>query len=324
MLHRRGRHPSWVWSLLGTIGAFIGVFVIAQLVVMIPFLVWFAAQGDDLNEAFNSLVDFSDPRPASLAFLFLSLASAIPVVWAINRLLNGLKPGWLTSIAPRMRWGYFVACLALSVVALGATLIVGLVLPQQAGDPGVTTGELNEWTPKLRDFVIIVLLLTPFQAAGEEYLFRGYLTQAMGGIADSVGGRWVGRIVAVLAPALIFALFHGLSQSLPIFFDRFAFGIVAGVLVLVTGGLEAAIAMHVLNNLVAFGFALAFSDLGSALNPTGGSWWMIPTTLTQSLVYLALAWGLARLMGLRRVADPAVLARSRGLVYRSPSVDQRL
>ena len=31
--------------------------------------------------------------------------------------------------------------------------------------------------------------------------------------------------------------------------------------------------MHVLNNFLAFGFALAFGDMTSALNPTGGSWW---------------------------------------------------
>ena len=46
--------------------------------------------------------------------------------------------------------------------------------------------------------------------------------------------------------------------------------------------------MHVLNNWLAFGLALAFGDMASTLNPTGGSWWSIPVTLTQSLVYLGL------------------------------------
>ena len=56
--------------------------------------------------------------------------------------------------------------------------------------------------------------------------------------------------------------------------------------------------MHVLNNWLAFGLALAFGDMGSTLNPTGGSWWSIPVTLTQSLVYLGLALLVARRMGL--------------------------
>ena len=76
---------------------------------------------------------------------------------------------------------------------------------------------------------------------------------------------------------------------------------------MLTGGLEAGIAMHVLNNWLAFGLALAFGDMGSTLNPTGGSWWTIPVTLTQSLVYLGLAYVVARRMGLADRTDPAVL-----------------
>ena len=71
--------------------------------------------------------------------------------------------------------------------------------------------------------------------------------------------------------------------------------------------------MHVLNNLLAFGLALAFSDMSSALNPTGGSWWTLPVTLTQSLVYLGLALLVARRMGLTDRTDrgaPAVLEAS--------------
>ncbi len=33
--------------------------------------------------------------------------------------------------------------------------------------------------------------------------------------------------------------------------------------------------MHVLNNFLAYGFALAYSDMTTALNPTGGSWWHV-------------------------------------------------
>ena len=64
--------------------------------------------------------------------------------------------------------------------------------------------------------------------------------------------------------------------------------------------------MHVLNNWLAFGLALAFGDMASTLNPTGGSWWSIPVTLTQSLVYLGLLPGRGRRMGLADRTDPAV------------------
>jgi membrane protease YdiL (CAAX protease family) len=200
-------------------------------------------------------------------------------------------------VLPCIRWRWLLVCLGLSVVALVATVAVGALVPADA-DASVS-GDLNDWTTTTRDFALVVLLLTPLQAAGEEYAFRGYLTQAFGGLFRN---RWA----AVLLPAVLFALAHG-AQDLPIFFDRFAFGVVAGVLVIATGGLEAGIAMHVLNNFLAFGLALAYGDMSSALNPTGGSWWNLPVTLTQSLVYLGLAVWTARVLKVRRRTEPVVL-----------------
>jgi membrane protease YdiL (CAAX protease family) len=309
LLHLGG-WPGWWRPVVGMAVAAVSTFVVSAVVWLFPFMLWFAVTGGDLLERTEALVSLDDPSPASLAYINLTLASAIPIAWFCQRLFHGLKPRWLSSVRPRIRWGYLFACVGASIVALVATVLVSLVLPGQE----VTTESegLNPWTPEVRDFVLVVLLLTPFQAAGEEYLFRGYLTQAFGGLFRS-------RVVAVVGPAFLFALAHGVGQDFPIFFDRFAFGLVAGILVILTGGLEAGIAMHVLNNFLAFGFALAFSDMGSALNPTGGSWWQIPVTLTQSIVYLVCAVWLARMMKVARQADLTVLAASRGLVYRSPT-----
>ena len=152
-----------------------------------------------------------------------------------------------------------------------------------------------------------MLLLTPLQAAGEEYAFRGYLTQAFGGLVRHPA-------VAVVVPSILFALAHGVGQSWPIFFDRLAFGLVAGTLVILTGGLEAGIAMHVLNNWAAFGLALAFDDMSDVLTPTGGTWWSVPVTLTQSLVYLGLAVLVCRRRRLQTTTNPGVLEASRGRV----------
>jgi len=106
----------------------------------------------------------------------------------------------------------------------------------------------------------------------------------------------------VLVPAVLFALAHG-AQDAPIFVDRLAFGVVAGVLVIATGGLEAGIAMHVLNNFLAYGVALAYSDMTTALNPGDGSWWQLPVTLTQSLSYLVVVTWVARRTGLARTTS---------------------
>ena len=215
-----------------------------------------------------------------------------------------------------MRWAYFGACLGAAFVALIAMIAVSTLLQGSDETLGSTGGV--EWDSQTQSLALVLLVLTPLQAAGEEYGFRGYLTQVFGSLFGRLGPT-VSRVVAVLAPAFIFALAHG-AQSVPVFFDRFAFGVVAGILVIVTGGLEAGIAMHVLNNYLAFGAALATGTLAESLQPSGGSWLMIPATLTQSLVYLGLAWLIARRMGLATRTDPAVLAASRGLVYRVPSV----
>jgi membrane protease YdiL (CAAX protease family) len=241
-----------------------------------------------------------EATPAGLALLNVIIAAAIPLTFLVTWWLHRLKPRWVSSVAPRLRWGYLLVCLGLSVVALVASLGVALLLPVQAGD--MPEGTVNDFTTQTRDFLLVILLLTPLQAAGEEYLFRGYLTQAFGSL---VWARRASETLAVLGPALIFALFHGLSQDWPVFFDRFAFGVVAGILVIRTGGLEAPIAMHVLNNFLAFGLALAFGDLTTALNAEGGSsWWTILSTMTQSLVYLGLATWVARAMGLVDAGPP--------------------
>ena len=82
------------------------------------------------------------------------------------------------------------------------------------------------------------------QAVAEEIFFRGYLLQALGSL---VAKPWFGVVVS----AVVFALLHG-TQNLPLFVDRLAFGLLAGLLVWRTGGLEAGIAAHMVNNVFAY------------------------------------------------------------------------
>ena len=284
---------------VGMISLVVIMLVLAPVLLQIPFALWFAASGQPVISGMQRLLDLDDPTPLGLAYLNLVLACAIPVTWLLTRVLHGLRPRWLASVTGGIRWRWFLVCFGLAVVSLLATVVVSSLVPASPGD-GQVGGEVNEFTRTTRDFLLVLVLLTPLQAAGEEYAFRGYLTQAFGGLFRR---PWV----AVAGPALLFALAHG-AQDPPVFFDRFAFGVVAGVLVIATGGLEAGIAMHVLNNWLAFGLALAFGDMGSTLNPTGGTWWSLPVTLTQSLVYLGLAIFVARRMGIATATSPAVLA----------------
>lgn len=314
-VHRLGRPGAW----RPMVGIVLLVLLLFALQLFLSGVVSTAlvATGDSVDEVADKLS--GDPvTPSFLALVNLGWAVAIPAAWLVVRAVHGLAPGWLSSVAPRLRWRWFLTCLALSVVALVLTVVVSALLPDQGTVD--MDGALNDWTSTARDFVLVVLLLTPLQAAGEEFVFRGYLAQAFGGLAGRFGTR-AGAVVAVAVPSLLFALAHGLGQDLPTFFDRFAFGVVAGVLVLLTGGLEAAIAMHVLNNFLAFGLVLAYGDMTTALNPSGGTWWSIPVTLTQSVSYLLLALWAARRIGVADRADRpggpgggAILETGRGRV----------
>ena len=299
LLQRLGRSGRG-WSLLGAVGFAVLTFVGIQATW---FLVWPFAR------VLGAEVSIDPVSPAGLAWVNLGWAVAILVAALVVRQLHRLPPGTLASVVGRVRWRWLVTCLGLSVLALAATIVVAAFLPQQGG--AELSGTVNDLTDRLVGFVLVVLLLTPLQAAGEEVAFRGYLTQACGGLVQG-SGRWV-AVVAVVVPASLFALAHG-AQDAPIFVDRLAFGLVAGTLVILTGGLEAGIAMHVLNNFAAFGLALAFGDMDTALQPTGGTWWSLPATLTQSLVYLVLVVAVARRSGLETAAGQGVLERPRGRV----------
>ncbi len=297
---------GWWRPVLGTTALVAAMLLVVPLMWQVPFAVGYLVTGQPVFDSMDRLLDLTDPTPAGLAYLNLVLATAIPVTWLINRSVHGLRPRWLASVTPGLRWRWLLTCLGLSVLALFATLVVSVLVPASGAEGTEMGGQLNDFTTTTRDFLLVVLLLTPLQAAGEEYVFRGYLTQAFGGL---FARPWV----AVGGPALLFALAHG-GQSAPVFFDRFAFGLVAGVLVIRTGGLEAGLAMHVLNNWLAFSLALAFGDMGSALSPSGGSWWSIPVTLTQALVYLGLVLLVARHQGLRTTTERAVLVAPVGRV----------
>lgn len=276
-------------------------FVVAQTAGAFVIVAGLVLGGLDSGTALDRVSGVGEVTPSFLALVNLGWAATIPAVLLVVWLLHGLRPGWASSVVGRLRWRWMLTCFGLSLVALVATLLVSALLPSQGGGTEVS-GELNPFTSTTRDFLLVVVLMTPLQAAGEEYAFRGYLAQGFG----SVLSAWprVALVLSVLGPATLFALAHG-AQDPPIFFDRFAFGVVAGVLVLLTGGLEAGIAMHVLNNLLAFGLALAFGDMTSALNPTGGTWWSIPVTLTQSLVLLGLVVWVARRRGIATHAGAA-------------------
>lgn len=286
---------AWWRPALGAVICLASFFVLSAVVFLVVASAWALFQGGSWADNVQANIDTQNLGAPGLLGLNLGIGSMILVTWFVIRFVHRMRPRWLGSVVPRLRWRFLAVCLGLAVVALFAQVLVGTVLP--SGAAGDELGaELNSFTVATAISALVVLLTTPLQAAGEEYLFRGYLLQAFGSIS---GSRWV----AILGTATLFALAHG-SQNFPLFFDRFAFGVIAGWLVTRTGGLEAGIALHVINNLVAFAFALSFGDLSTTLNVSEVSWWNIALTLTQSVVYTALVLQVARSFGLQTRTRP--------------------
>jgi uncharacterized protein len=287
---------AWWKPLVGILLVGVGMVVVAPLVLMPVLIAGVAIEGGPFWESFEEAATLQAIGPASLLYLNLTLGSTILVTWLVMRVIHRMRPRWLTSVAPKMRWKFFFVCIGLAVIALIAQIVVGALMPgSQEAD---VVGEMNEFTTTTAVLALIVLVTTPLQAAGEEYVFRGYLMQALGSLFNN---KWV----AVVVTATLFAMAHGV-QNFPLFFDRFMFGLIAGWLVVRTGGLEAGIAMHILNNFLAFGFALTFADLTESLNVSEVEWSNIPLTLTQSVVYAALVIFAAKKMGLRTRTNPPV------------------
>ncbi len=312
---------AWWRPLVGLLLLLVGGFIVAPI-VMIPVLavaVAFEGGSGTFADRFAEALSLDSVTPASMLFLNLSLAALTLVAMGIVRWIHRLRPRWLSSVMPGMRWRFFFACLGLSVVALVASVLISLLLPQ---DPSQLGGEPNKLTGTLVATGIVILLTTPLQALGEEYAFRGYLMQAFGsfthGIAEASGAsakvaRGIAIGIALTLTSGLFALAHG-AQNFPLFFDRFAFGLMAGLVVVLVGGLEAGIALHILNNLVAFGIAIAFGDLQGALTVSEISWWQLPVTVVQNGIYLVLVLLVARRMGLRRTTSPPVAPAATGKV----------
>jgi membrane protease YdiL (CAAX protease family) len=290
---------AWWRPVVGVILLALGMIIVVPILTLPVLVVGVLIQGgkQDFLDAFLQAGTLEKLTPAGLLYLNLTLAALVLWTWGLVRVLHNLRPRWLASVVPKLRWKFLFACLGLSVVALVAQLVVSLVVPTDQAPDSV---QLNSVTGTTVALALVVLFTTPLQAAGEEYVFRGYLLQAVGSLTRR---KWP----AILVSATLFACAHGL-QNPPLFFDRFMFGLIAAWLVIRTGGLEAGIALHVLNNFLAFGLAIAVGDISQTLNVTEVSWWNIPVTLTQSLVYVALVLWVGRKMGLQTTTRPPLPA----------------
>ncbi len=215
----------------------------------------------------------------------LGFGAVVAVLLLVMRVLHRRDAAWLWSVSDGVRWRYLLAAwlLALPVFTVGS---VAAGVPRLAPQPGYV------------GWLVAIVLVTPLQALAEEVVFRGYLVQALGMAVPS-------EAFAVVMSALVFAAFHG-TQNWWLFASRLAFGLLAGLLVLRTGGLEAAVAAHVVNNVLAFGLAALTSSVAEvrAVQQIGWTETVRDVAVYGAFTGLALLAAARMRVPVRTAADP--------------------
>jgi membrane protease YdiL (CAAX protease family) len=240
------RSAPWAWwrpvAGLGVIAFLLGIALILTRVVDV-----LTGTGADL-----------DPVPLTWRALLVTnlfLAVALPAVLLAWPIAHGVGPGRGLSVAGRVRWPLLRRSALLALATAGAAVGLGVL-----GAVVLAGREVPGPVPQIGWVLVAGLLTVPLRAAAEEVLLRGYLSQA---VAGWIGRPRLGGVAAAVVSSLLGALLHG-TDDLPAFLGRVVLGLAASAAVALTGGLEAAVALHVVVAVVVF---LLTAGLGDAAVP---------------------------------------------------------
>ena len=240
LVFARRRSGWWTPLAVGAVGI---VFFLAMLLVVALAALLVALSSDDAARALNRVLETSDSldvtNPLSLLVGLGAIALLLPAYLLASLLINGRRLGFASAVFGRLRWRWLIVCVGLAVaMAVVVAIVTSLLPPEQSGASLTPPAGATLWLS-----LLVVILVVPVQAAAEEYIFRGYLMQSI--------GRWLRHpLFAILLPVPLFVIGHLYD---PVGQAAVAlFAIAAGWLTWRTGGLEAAIAVHIVNNLLAF------------------------------------------------------------------------
>ncbi|MBU2670783.1 CPBP family intramembrane metalloprotease [Actinoplanes bogorensis] len=280
--HRVARTPAHRWwrPVLGTLFILAGgAFVALAGYLAVTVAAALAGQPDNVD----GLPSFGER--ADLVVAFLAIAVLLPFTLLAARWIQRRPAGTLSSVTGRLRWGLLLKLLPVALIAVVVLMAGSLAVVDETVVDGTTADDaLVGWGPFALSMLLLLIVVPP-QAAAEEYFTRGWLLQATGAWFRT---PWV----PIAFQALVFAAAHGWGTPWG-FADLFLFGAVAGWLTVRTGGLEAAIALHVMNNLVAAGLAAAYGQLTITETAADMPWQMAAIDV---FVLAGYAWAVLKLV----------------------------
>ncbi|OIH96616.1 MULTISPECIES: CPBP family intramembrane glutamic endopeptidase [unclassified Curtobacterium] len=299
------------WRPLVALAFLAGWYLVSQVLIAVAFFVPIGAtqgaQGliDLQDDLAGGALDPTDPLILSLSLV--SLVVLLPGILLAVRIARVGPAGILSSVRFRVRWAWTAWCLLPTLVIAAIMFVVQTGLFWDGGmittDGGFAwnhdaIGQSTVSLGTLTLTLVLVVALVPFQGAAEEYIFRGFLMQTIG---SWIPWRIGGTVIAVAVSTVVFAVLH-IPNGYNIWgiLDVGSFGLIAAIIVLRTGGLEATVLQHAFNNIMIFvlqapgwsGIDLSSDDA----NGTPGGWLV---TLGTSLLF----WGMVELLARWRRLD---------------------
>ena len=224
----------WFTPLLEGLVALVVYVILSFLFGVMTGIILSGRVGDSFESfARNNVLD----DPLAMFLLFGSIALMFPAI-RVARLICGPHPwGLVYSVQRRVRWSLLLTALVVGAFCYGLYTLLALMLDgfSSIGFHHKQPHEVAFWLN-----MVLLLVLVPLQCYAEELVFRGYLMQTI--------GRWLKNPAwAILLPAPLFVFGH--SYDLWGQASIAVMAVLAGFLCWYTGGLEAAIGMHVMNNI---------------------------------------------------------------------------
>lgn len=269
------------WKGLVSIVVVLTVFLVASLVLGLIAMLIDAFTGASDPEALMS----GEVSMTPLLLLSVNLTVIVTTLLAalLHVFLHRQPLGTWHSVTGRFRWRWFgtsaLVIVPVFVVYVGVFTFL---------DPGSSSWSVDGTAIA---FLVVVLLTTPFQAAGEEYLFRGVIQRAAG---SWVSGPTASLILGTAVSAVAFSIMHFAADVWLIVYYLIV-GVTMSLLTQVTGGLESSVLMHAVNNTLLFIPAIFLGQMDSGFDRsagTGGPIMLIPMAvfIVVSAAVAAIAW----------------------------------
>jgi uncharacterized protein len=289
----RGPLHRW-WSPLLTLLVLAPLAVVLIFAALIPIVIIGAIRGiaNPVRWTLMTTTQVNDLSPAGFLYVNLSLIALIPAAGLSIWIGHQIRPRYLSSVQGGIRWRWLLRCIL-------------LVLPIWAAYVGIST--LVEIPQGVRPqhwvlLLVMVVLLTPFQAAGEEYLFRGWILQNVG---SWFARPLLGFVVSLVISTAAFAAAHA-SPDPWIIGSLACLAVSSAIAAWRTGGLEAGIVLHAVNNVTALSMVIIFGGWQQAfITPTSRA---TPAVFVLALIVHGIALALilwqSKKIGLQRLSTP--------------------